>query len=66
MLVSLSFSVAMETKTLFSSIYNCQNINILTDIIKEHCSELNFLQLSHSMFCRNNARLAVARERIYV
>ena len=62
MLVSLSFLVAMETKIIFLSIHNCQNINILTDIIREHCSELNLLQLSHSMSCKNIARLPVARE----
>ena len=62
MLVSLSFSVAMETKIIFSSIYNGLNINILIDIIREHCSELNLLQLSHNMFCKNIASLAVARE----
>ena len=62
MLVSLSFLVAMETKIIFSSIYNGSNINILIDIIREHCSELNLLQLFHSMFCTNIASLAVARE----
>ena len=64
MLVSLSFSVAMETKIIFSSISNGLNINILIDIIREHCSELNLLQLSHNMFCKNIASLAVARERL--
>ena len=61
MLVSLSFSVAMETKIIFLNVHNFLNINILTDVIREHCSELNLLQLSHSMFCKNIARLAVAR-----
>ena len=61
MLVFLSFSVAMETKIFFLNIRNNQNINILTNIIREHCSELNLLKLSHSMFCKNIARLAVAR-----
>ena len=28
---------------------------------REHCSKSNFLQLSHSMFCKNVARLAIAR-----
>ena len=66
MLLSLSFSVAMETKIIFLNIYNCQNINILTDMIREHSSGLNLQQLSHSMFCKNIARLAVARQRIHV
>ena len=61
MFLSLSFSVAMETKIIFLNIHNYQNINILTNIIREHCSELNLLQLSHSMFCKNIAHLAVAR-----
>ena len=62
MLLSLSFFVAMETIIIFSNIYNFKTFNILTDIIREHCSESNLLQLSHSMFCKNIARLAVARE----
>ena len=62
MLLSLSFLVAMETKIVFLNIYNCQNINILTDIIRKCCSGLNLQQLSHNMFCKNIARLAVARE----
>ena len=33
--------------------------------LREHCLKLNLLQLSHSMFCKNIARLAVARERIH-
>ena len=41
MLLSLSFSVAMETKIIFSNIYNCQNIKILTNIIREYHSELS-------------------------
>ena len=63
MLVSLSFLVAVETKIIFSSIYYCQDIIILTEMIREHCSELDLLQLSHSIFFKNIARLAVARER---
>ena len=59
---ALSFLVAMETKKFFLSIYHSENINILIDIIREHCSKLNLLQLSHSMFCKNIASLAVARE----
>ena len=39
-----------------------QNIDILTNIIKEYCSKLKLLQLSLSMSCKNIARLAVARE----
>ena len=62
MLLSLSFLVAMETKIVFLNIYNCQNINILTDIIRKRCSGLNLQQLSHSMFCKDIARLAIARE----
>ena len=61
MLVSLSLLVAMETKIIFLIIHNGYNINILTDMAKEHCLESNLLQLSHSMFCKNIARLAVAR-----
>ena len=34
--------------------------------IKEHCLKSNLLQLSHNMFCKNVARLAVAREPNYV
>ena len=59
--VPLSFSVAMETKIIFSNIHNHENINILKNIVWEYCSKLNLLQLSHSMFCKNIARLAVAR-----
>ena len=62
MLVSLSFLVAMETKIIFLNIHNNKNIDILKNIIREHCSELDLLQLSHSMSCKNIARLAVARE----
>ena len=43
------------------SIYSRQNINILRDFLREHCLKLNLLQFSHSMFCKNVARLAVAR-----
>ena len=50
MLVSLSFLVAMETKIIFSSVYIGSNINISIDLIREHCSELNLLQLSHTLF----------------
>ena len=35
MFVSLCFSVAMETKIIFLSICHCQNIKILTDIIRD-------------------------------
>ena len=66
MLLSLSFLVAMETKIIFLNIHNNYDIDILTNIIREHCSELDLLQLSHSMFCKNIACLAVARERNYV
>ena len=62
MLLSLSFSVAMETKNIFLNVYNNYNIDILINIIREHCSELDLLQLSHSMSCKNIARLAIARE----
>ena len=34
----------------------------LQDILWESCSKLNSKQLSHSMFCKNIARLAVAME----
>ena len=30
--------------------------------MREHCSKSNLLQLSYNMFCKNVARLAVARE----
>ena len=36
-------------------------INILRHFLREHSLELNLLQLSHSMFCKNVACLAVAR-----
>ena len=62
MLVSLSLLVAIETKIIFLIIHNGYNINILTDTIREYCLKLNLLQLSHSMFCKNIACLAVARE----
>ena len=48
------------------SMYSRQNINILRNFLREHCLKLNLLQLSHNMFCKNIACLAVARERIYV
>ena len=64
--MSLSLLVAMETKIIFLIIYNGYNINILTDMVNEHCLESNLLQFSYSMFCKNIARLAVARERNYV
>ena len=60
MLVSLSFLVAMETKIIVFD--NGKNINILINMIREHCSELNLLHLSHNMLCKNIASLAVARE----
>merc|ERR1711942_19999 len=41
--------------------YFCLNINILRNFLREHFFKLNLLQLSHSMFCKNVARLAVAR-----
>ena len=62
MLVSLSFLVAMETKIIFLNNLNCLNINIFTNVMREHRSELDLQQLSHSMFCKNIASLAVARE----
>ena len=37
-----------------------------TDMLWESCLEFNLEQLSHSMFCKNIARLAVAMERIHV
>ena len=51
MLLSLSFLVAMETKIIFSNIYNDLNINILRNIVREHCSKSNLLQLSKTRFC---------------
>ena len=33
-----------------------------TDMLWESCLEFNFEQLSHSMFCKNIASLAVAKE----
>ena len=33
----------------------------MRDFFREHCLKKNLLQLSHSMFCKNVARLAVAR-----
>ena len=36
-------------------------ILILKDLFREHCLKLDLLQLSQSMFCKNGARLAVAR-----
>ena len=33
----------------------------MRNFLREHFSKLNLLQLSHSMFCKNVARLAVAR-----
>ena len=62
MLLSLSFLVAMKTKIIFLNIYDFQSINILTAIIREHCSGSIFQRLSHSMFCKNIARLAIAKE----
>ena len=62
MFVSLSFLAAMETMIIFSNTRNCLNINIFTHVMREHCSKLDLQQLSHSMFCKNIARLAVARE----
>ncbi len=29
--------------------------------LREHCLQLNLLQFSHSVFCKNVGRLAVAR-----
>ena len=60
MLLSLSFLVAMETKTIFLNSHNCYDINIFTNVMKEHCLKIDLQQLSHSMFCKNIARLAVA------
>ena len=57
MLMSLSFLLPQKLKLFFRIFVTA----ILTDIIREHCSKLNLLQLSHSMFCKNVARLAVAR-----
>ena len=42
------------------------DINILRNFLREHCLKSNLLQLSHNKFCKNVARLAVARERNYV
>ena len=47
------------------SMYSRKNINILRNFFREHCLKSNLQQLSHSMFCKNIARLAVARERNY-
>ena len=38
----------------------------MRNFLREHYLKLNLLQLSHNMFCKNIARLAVARERIHV
>ena len=46
MLLSPSFLVAMETKIVFQNVYNCGDINILKDTIREYCSKSNLLQLS--------------------
>ena len=43
------------------SMYSRQNINTLRNFLRDHCLKLNLLQLSHSMFCKNVARLAVAK-----
>ena len=48
------------------SMYSRKNINILRNFFREHCLKSNLQQLSHSMFCKNIACLAVARERNYV
>ena len=48
------------------SMYSRQNINTLRNFLREHCLELNLLQLSHNMFCKNITCLVVARERNYV
>ena len=58
MLLSLSFSVAMESKIIFLIIHYCKDINILTDMMREHCLESNLQQLFH----KNIAGLAIARE----
>ena len=55
MIYSLLYSIAMETNFHVFSL----NINILRDFLKEHCLNLNLLQLSHSMFCKNIARLTL-------
>ena len=47
-------------------LYSRQNVDILKNFLKEHCLKSNLLQLSHNMFCKNVARLAIARERIHV
>ena len=62
MLLSRNFSVAMETKIIFSNSHNCYNINIFKYVIREHCLKLDSQQLSQNMFCKNIACLAVARE----
>ena len=41
-----------------------QIINILKKFLREYCSKSNMLQLSHNMFCKNIAHLAVAREQL--
>ena len=48
------------------SMFSRENNNILRNFLREHCLKSNLQQLSHSMFCKNIARLAVARERNYV
>ena len=48
------------------SMYSHKNINILRNFFREHYLKSNLQQLSHSMFCKNIARLAVAMERKYV
>ena len=46
----------------FFNSHNCYNMNIFTNVIKEHCLKSNLQQLSYSMYCKNIACLAVARE----
>ena len=48
------------------SMYSRKNINILRNFFREHCLKSNLQQLSSSMFCKNVARFAIARECIHV
>ena len=43
------------------SIYSRININILRKFSNDHCLKSNLQQLSYYMFCKNIARLAVAK-----
>ena len=47
------------------SMYSRLNMNIFKKLLTEHCLKSNLLQLSRNMFCKDVARLAVARKRHY-